>query len=80
MGVSHGGKGFRAGQPLETGFGGQLDIDAQPVGMPSGRLNQAATGKGNALEMNISVEPLPAKHLGASNQVFHGVVRAAHDP
>ena len=42
-------------------------------------MKQAATGKGNALEMNIPIEALPAQHLGASHQALHGLVGAADD-
>ena len=59
----------------------QLDVDAQPVGVAAGALQQLGRRVRNGLEMDVAAEVVRlAQHTRDLDDLLHGVVGAADDP
>ena len=61
--------------------GGQLDVDAQPIGIPAGLLEQLGARLGNRLQVDVAAEVvLLAQHPRHLHHLLHRVVGALDDP
>ena len=74
------GAAFLGRQLCQALHRGQLDVDAQAVGVQAGLGQQGRIGVGNGLEVDVAVKAmLQAQAAGHADQLFHGVVGAADD-
>lgn len=70
---------FLGRQQLQVLLAGNLDVDAQTVGVEAGFVHQLAAGAGDALQVDVAVEAVhQAQIFGHAHQALHRVVGIAH--
>ena len=67
-------------QPGQAGLAGELDVDAEPVGVAAGFGEEFGGGVGDGLQVDVAAEAvLLAQLAGDADDLLHRVVGAADD-